>query len=399
MSHPAPRWFSWDRVGLLAACAMAATLTFSRAAFNLFAGLLILSWLLSGRYRLSLNQLAASRPLLLALLLYGWILVSMSYSPASGSTLGREATGYAKLLLLPLIVAFLDSRERVRAFWFAALGSLVFLQVLYLYNTWRPLSWAAGAADGTPGVFDNYIVEGLYLGCLALFSFACAVARLYQRAWSGLAFLALGLVAAYTVGFINPGRGAQLALVASLLLAAVLFAPPGKKAWVGVLSLVILLAVSSQSSVMVERFKVAIKEVATGDTAPSASGGVRLAAWEVGLKVWREHPLLGQAGCADNPVCIQPHNQYVLFLAEQGLVGCLLFALLLIAIARPGLRTGGAYTDRVAAGFAVLFAVHCLFDSGVRVDKQMFPFVIIASGLIAAHLLSGKRGGAQRQIP
>jgi O-antigen ligase len=97
-------------------------------------------------------------------------------------------------------------------------------------------------------------------------------------------------------------------------------------------------------------------------------------------------------GCEGNPVCLQPHSQYVLLLAEQGAVGLLLFLALLGAMVWPALKSEHV-AAKLSAAFACAFAVHSAFDSGLRMGTQMFVFMVMAVALTAAVRLKWPENG------
>jgi O-antigen ligase len=249
-------------------------------------------------------------------------------------------------------------------------------------------------------VFNNYIVEGLSLSVLALTMVAATAVLRKQHRWAAGATLVLAGVALYTVMFLNPGRGAQLALAVGLLV-LVFMLLPAKIRWEGLGAAVLLMgALALQSTVVTQRFELAVNELKTADTHNNTSVGLRINAWRAGLSLWSESPLFGHGagsyqhlmhtqqsqvvgGCEGNPVCLQPHSQYVLLLAEQGIVGLLLFLALLGALVWPAIQSSHV-SAKLSAAFACAFAVHSAFDSGLRMGTQMFVFMVLAVALTAA---------------
>lgn len=390
-------------IGFVAVCGMAVTMTFSRALFNVFALLMVMAWVFTGRFRYLLDEARQSPVMGVCLLLFGWIVLGVLYSPATPDQAWDQAATYGKLLLIPLMASFVDTPQRTRALWLSAVAGLLTLQVAYVADLWVeiPGSLSAKTQIQTIGVFNNYIVEGFSMTVLALTMTSLSALCLKQGQRSRAAMLGLmAAVSVYCVLFLNPGRGAQLALVAGMVVLAFLLIP-GKVRWLGGAVVTIgIVVLTTQSTMMTQRFEVALSEARSADTQKHTSVGLRINAWKAGLSMWQESPLLGRGtgsyqhlmfteksdmvgGCEGNPVCLQPHSQYVLLLAEQGLVGFLLFVGLLGALVWPALKSPHMQA-KLSAAFASAFAVHAAFDSGLRMGTQMFVFMVLAVALATA---------------
>lgn len=386
--------------GTLAVCGMAISMTVSRALFNLFALAMVVAWVMSGRYRQLPNEALKSPLVLVCLLLYGWICIGATYSAAPDALAWDHVATYSKLLLIPLMSSFINTPDRIKAVWIGVSIGLMLLQLSYLADLWMDIPGSLSARTGTIGVFNNHIVEGLSLSTWAL-AMTAATAMLLKQRRSLAAFTALlASVAIYCVMFLNPGRGAQLALVAGMVTLVFLLTPRHVR-WLGTAAAILLIAaVAFQSTMVMQRFELAVHEAKTADTVKQTSVGLRINAWRAGLDLWRESPLIGHGtgsyqhlmqtqksemvgGCEDNPVCLQPHSQYVLLLAEQGAVGLLMFLALLAALVWPAMQSG-LLAAKLSAAFACAFAVHSAFDSGLRMGTQMFVFMVMAVALTAA---------------
>jgi O-antigen ligase len=396
-------------LGTASVCGMAVSMTVSRALFNLFALLMVVAWVASGRFRHLGSEAKQSPVVLLCLLLYGWITIAAAYSAASAALAWDQVATYSKLLLIPLMASFVHTPQRTKALWISLAGGLMLLQGSYLADMWIDIPGSLSAKTGAIGVFNNYIVEGLSLATWALTMTAASAMLLKQRSWAAVATLVLASVAVYCVLFVNPGRGAQLALISGMVVLVFLLMPKRIR-WAGAAAAIVIIgAVALQSSVVTQRFDQALNEAKAADTAKQTSVGLRINAWRAGLSLWSESPLIGHGtgsfqhlmqtqkgemvgGCEGNPVCLQPHSQYVLLLAEQGAVGLLLFLALLGAMVWPALKSEHV-AAKLSAAFACAFAVHSAFDSGLRMGTQMFVFMVMAVALTAAVRLKWPENG------
>ncbi len=387
-------------MGLFAICGMAVSFTFSRALFNVFALLLLLSWLVAGRYAARVGAVVQMPMVVAAVLLYAWMALGLLYSEAPLELARSQVSTHHKLLLIPLVAGFLHTTGNLKKFWLSVLFGLVLLQTAYLGDLWVDIPFSRSAKEGGPGVFNNYIVEGLSLATFCLLAVCASLGFWNERRRLALTCIVLAALAFFSVVFLNPGRGAQLALVAGLLV-LVFFVLPSKLRWSGLLACAVALSLLAwQSDVLKERFKTAVAEAQSADAQAPTSVGLRLNAWKVGVSLWLESPLIGHGpgsyehlmhtqkssamgGCQIVAVCQQPHSQYVLLLVEQGVVGLLLFLGMLGALVWPAFKNPHI-SARFSASFACLFAVHSAFDSGLKMGTQMFIFVVVGTALAAS---------------
>ncbi len=389
-----------NRTGLAAVCVMAVSMTVSRALFNLAALLLVVSWVFSGRFRNLVSEARQSPMVLLCILLYAWIVIGLTYSSAPTPMAWDQVASYSKLLIIPVMASFVTTPQHARALWTSVAVGLLLLQVSYLSDLWIDIPGTHSVRTQSIGVFNNYIVEGLSLTIWALVMVAASALLLNQRNWKLAAALALAGLAFYTVMFLNPGRGAQLAMIASLSLLTVLLLP-AKIRWIGLGCVCLVIgSLAFQSTLVKQRLQQAVTEVKSSETNKATSVGSRINAWRAGLEIWSSSPIVGKGagsykhlmheqqsvmvgGCQNNPVCLQPHSQYVLFMAEQGMVGLMLFMALLGSLVWPAISSTHI-SAKLSAAFACAFAVHSAFDSGLRMGTQMFVFMVLAVALAAA---------------
>jgi O-antigen ligase len=403
-----------DRLGFLACCGMAASFTTSRALFNLFCLLVVAFWILSGRITV-IGQVLRQSPVALAcFLLFIWIALGLAYTTAPMDKAESQVLSYAKILLIPLLVSFLDRHERVKAFAISTFTGLSLLLTAFIADIWIDIPFSRSNATKDIGVFNNYIVEGLSFGVMAIIAFTIAIQALkVRRFYTSIPFACIGILTLYTIFFLNPGRGAQVATIVGMIVVLTL-SSSGRWRWViSVLTLVGLLSIAAQSQLFRDRFGIALKQLQSSSSSIDESTRQRLAAWKVGYDYWRERPVVGHGpgsyrelahadksgrlmSCQHNPTCLQPHSQYVLFLVEQGGVGCILFLILIATLIWPVFSNRSLITI-LAAAFSTLFAAHSTFDSGLRMGTQMFIFIVVGSGLAAA-LRIQKTGQTNDQV-
>jgi O-antigen ligase len=126
---------------------------------------------------------------------------------------------------------------------------------------------------------------------------------------------------------------------------------------------------------------------------------MQLNTWQAGLSAWRALPCMGQGagayrhltyteyaeqmrGCT-SPIYEHPHNQFILVLSEQVVLGLLALVALLLLCARS-FRHENPLLSAFSRSFVLLFAVHSYFDSGLEINTQFFVFIVVMGLLISS---------------
>ena len=320
-------------------------------------------------------------------------------SVSQASNLHAAAHVVARLLTATLFFAgtVLAVRDRRSVIWvlgaMAAAGFLVGAHAVLDYasgvsgagffSTSDQLISRATAGFGQPNQLGGFLV--------VIVPLAAAGALMVRR--GRVAFGTAALVASFGV-YASFSRGALigLAVVPFVFLR-------GWKVWVLGPLLVLVVVVSAPSAVR-ERF---------GTLGSSgAEIGTRTDIWRAAVSIWEQHPLLGvgvggfPVAYAESPIpgklylpntVFQPpphaHNLFLNLLAEQGIVGFLVFAALIVVALRTAIRLRAGPerfmrllgTGLLAALLA--FLVHNLFDV-TMFDSVTGPYVFVLFGLFAA---------------
>lgn len=311
--------------------------------------------LATGRARLPRRALPAFGPLVAAL---G---ISTVHSADIGTSLAGFVRDLQVFVLVPLAVVVLvrDRRDLATVCW-AVLGLGLAEAV---YGIWQAVTGNGASmggqnirAVGTFGALDVMAMSVVVgFAFLVLTAFALTAPRhgaaAVPSALAGIAVMGAALALALS-------RGTWIALGAAAVLTLVLF-----DRWTavkvltccGALMLVLLGAVGGGSQAVVERAKSTVGSVSD----PDQSVDDRYNLWAAAVRIWEDHPVTGVGvknfpayrdtyatielssgsetadpvnGYVRQPL-LSPHNEYLLFLSEQGAVGLAGFAALLAAIA------------------------------------------------------------------
>ncbi len=290
-------------------------------------------------------------PVVIALVpLAAAIVVATLYGPATWSDALRSLFAWRRMLLLPLAAAvFFDAASKR-----LALGVLV---VACLVAT--PISFATFATDVwltgrlAPGVvLHDYAVQG---ATFSLAATVCVAALIRPADFAGdrllgnrLAMAGILVLLVIDVVFVLWGRTGAFAIVLMATATAV-FLVGGTwraKALAGVAVLACGAVILLASPHVRGRIADGIHEIATVDQAEGATRiGARLVYWRNAARMIADHPLLGvgtggfQAGYTpyvrgvpgwQGNTTGDPHNQFIKFQAEQGIIGLAAFLFFIV---------------------------------------------------------------------
>lgn len=361
-------------------------------------------WLLGCVWGTSLRDTrqALSNPLVPpALALFAWIVLATLWSPADGSQIGAALQKYSKFLMVPIFIGMLQDATTRRRCWQAfALAMLFTLTVTWL-NVWFDFPWTRTHNQGfgqDHTVFKDYISQGIMVSFFTLMALHHALGA-PKRSLALLAVCVAGL-AACSVLFLSAGRTGYLALMLSLTVFVLVATAqrPVRLIMAAVAVVAVIAAVFTTSTQLRTRTLVAWQEAQTSSlAAPVTSIGARVEMTRFALTEALEKPLLGH-GTAAYPVlspqhftdpawcsvvCVHPHNQFVFFLFEQGLVGLLLFLWFLAAIARQAWREPVPQRALMLGFLAVLVASNMTHSSFWLSTENHF-FILLSVLLMAA---------------
>jgi O-antigen ligase len=373
---------------------------------NLFVGLALLFWLISGAtsgqiqqgqtWDADLKNPAVSG----ALLLLGWMLLSVLWSHASLQNTLIGVWKYRKLFYVPLMVAlFADAAWRDRAIkaWLAA------AVVLMLYALIRLLPDPIG--DGHMGVHPALPLSTysyISLGFVLIPALTLGLVWML-RAQSATEKSMGALVALLTVAFVvlaQQGRTTYVTLTA-LVIFFVLSQLKSKQKWLAMVTLLMAAASVGLFSTKVQnRLSEVIADSRVEQTTETiSSSGLRIGFWRTTADIVKHNPVLGtgMGTWADeyrkyvvntpntpkiSPLGGNPHQEYLLMASQLGLVGLALF---LVWIARSIFASKQLpMQDRIAAqSLLIVFVVSCFFNATLF-DSATGHFYCIGLGIFFA---------------
>lgn len=330
-----------------------------------------------------------------ALLFFLFVVLACAWSPAPWSMRLSLVDKYAKLLYLPLLaVGFIRLKTRV---WCvnAYLASMSITFVLSLLKKQGIIF--IGQPHDPADLFYNHIITGFmmavasYLACL----FACMTAG-----WRRGLYCILVVLTSYYVLFINTGRTGYL--IYFILMALFLVQ---KCSWrqaccaLGALTISFFLAYQ-YSAVMHRGVNQIISDVhfwQKNEHQLDTSLGVRVQLHHFAESLFRTQPLIGigtggfKYSYMQNPWIPSwirlndPHGQYWMILAEQGLIGVVLYGIFLLSMLFAAFKLNTLRP--LLLGILAAFCVGSLSDTILCFSPLGYLFITL-SALCLGQLMS-----------
>jgi O-antigen ligase len=276
-------------------------------------------------------------------------------------------------------------------------AAMAFTAACTWLNVWFQLPWSQSQNQGwgvTHHVFGDYITQNVMMALFVLLALYRAHAG---RAWVRWAWAAMAALSAVTITHLSDGRTGYV-LLAVAVGVFILTQLKGKTAWLAILAGVLLLGgLLASSDTMRARFDKAIAEAKLHDTDNASSIGHRLYNYKTTPRLVAEKPWLGWGtGAYHTEICHvldqpeqcpsfswHPHNQYLFFAAEHGLVGVGLYLALLGSMAWLALRSKDAQARTLLLGLSALLAVNSLFNSPLWSARESHFFTLMAALLVS----------------
>ncbi len=398
-TFPRVGWHA-NRLARWSAIALGASLPISTALDNILLALIALAWLASAGFQAKWSAIRETRTSHFAMAIVVLGAIGLAYTIAPANDALRSFAKHAVLLAIPVLLSLAwRKRERDLAIKAFAVSMLVVLALSY--------GVAAGIVPSGPTqlikgdaanayVFKLQITHN-YLMAFAVFLYAAyAVAAPRPAARAGWALASLA--ALVNIGVMVQGRTGYLVLL-TLALVVLGHRYGWRGAAVAVFGGAVLVAGAYAGS---STFRLRIDQVGAewakwraGEA--RAAGGVfdRLTFYSHTYRIVEAHPIVGvgtggfaeayRKEIADSKQVVtqNPHSQYLLTLAEQGVVGLALLAGLFYAMWRDARRQAESQDRLVLRALLAAMIVASAFNSTL-IDHVETLFFVWACGIALA---------------
>lgn len=346
-----------------------------------------------------------------ALALFAWVVIAIAWSPASTAGALGFLQKYLKFLLVPMFIALLQDARTRRLCWHAFILALLFTLAVTWLSVWVDIPWTRASQYGRINdhtVFKDHIAQGLMMTVLSVICATTAFVsgRPLVRWFSGVVWL----LAIGSILLLSEGRTGYLAVASATAAFAFVMAFARSRRAVVLTAAGLMIAATMAfafSPVLKQRLTDAWHETQStsqrAEPGEVTSAGARVEMTGFVLQAWREAPMVGH-GTASYPVlaakhftspgwcsvvCPHPHNQFLFFLVEQGVVGLLLFLWFIAAIVREGWRHDPP-RRAFALAFVTALCVASLTHSAFWLSTESHCLILMSALTMAS--LRARRG-------
>lgn len=362
----------------------------------LIAVALVLS-LAAGNYRARWGQLQHMPVVWWATGLYALVLLGTLYTPAPVADIQMHLSKYSKLLWVPVLLSLLPDAQWRRRCLLAFMAAMGFILLSAFANVFWQLPWSR---TQNLGWGQDHTVVGDYITQNIMMTFFVVVAidlgRRALQAWQRTGWWLAALLGGVVVTQLSQGRTGYVLLILAVT-AYIFWSLQGRRRWWTLLGLgaVLVVALASSNTVR-QRVDLAVNEAAASETMEITSIGGRVNFWKHTWELVTEKPLQGWGTGSYHTVwCEQvtkpgwcefgrwhPHNQYLFFWMENGVLGAVLFILLATATAWAA-RSARPQDRAILWAFAAIFAGDSLINSPLFSGRESHFFVLMLIVLYA----------------
>jgi O-antigen ligase len=351
---PQPSSLNLEKFGLFAVCSLAVSVSMGAALVSLSKVLILIAviWRLFFEIRSSsfMRQPLSTWTIWAVFLAVTWMIISFTWTEAPLSDVGPSMLRHVRLIWLAAIFYLLrDNKQALTVLKYVVAGQLFVVASSWLLWLGVPIPWASVQFPPEKGIIFTSTLEQPVMSSLMLlllWFFRDQWPSTWHRAWLWAA-MSLTLL---NVLFIMTGRTGFLVIL--LLLSMIVFWELPKRYRLMVVALPFLLGVTLltlsprfQTRMMEIKRDVSLYQSGNFDT----SQGQRLDFWHQSLRAFIEKPILGHGvgswkmnyvrlgGFQKDPPS-NPHQQYLLWLVEAGLIGFIFLIGIFIALYRDALH-------------------------------------------------------------
>ena len=377
----------WQELTLFAISLLGFCVSLGTATVSIAKALVLLAFLVQismDRSSLSFEIKRMNYTFLWMPLACAWMLSSMVWSEASLPEQWKYFYAHTRFLWLGVIFYLIKTKERG----LIVLKWLIFGQILVVFLSWTMWLGFEIPLTRRPAklgiAFTSYLEQPVMttLAMIALWHLRSYWSMIWSKWFVNLIIVAMGL----NIIFVMSGRSGYLVFVSFLAIQIYNFLP-SKYKWITLLSPPLLIAIFSTISPIFSERIIQIPANIHGfyNHNITTSEGGRLEMWSVIIDGIKKHPLLGSGigslpdvyrtnGGADIHSLSQPHQQYLFWWSEFGLIGLLIMQAFFYALYKDSLHI---VTEAKAAIISVItvFLVMGLFNSpffGVGMGEFFF---------------------------
>lgn len=257
---------------------------------------------------------------------------------------------YSRFLIMLIIIAVIDDKRWQRICWISFLiGVAVTLISTYL-SVFFTLPWSKSQELGlgvNHSIFYDYIAQGIMTSFFAVVALTLTITE--NSIKNKIIWLLILIISIFSITHLLIGRTGQIVCAAALFVVINLALPRKKAFYFSTIFIAFISILIWTSPVISERFRLLVYEINLYQQGVEMTSiGARLSMWKESLLLFWDQPLFGHGtgsyrflteSIFTDPVmckisCVHPHNQFLFFGVEHGIIGVFLYGWLLLSIFR-----------------------------------------------------------------
>lgn len=334
-------------------------------------------------------------PMHLLLALYALVIVGIFYTSAPWSWVQVNLGKYSKFLyaLMLWLILHKHPKWQNRAMSAFAVGMLYVLGATWI-SEWVQLPWLKEKYLGW-AVAGDHITQNVMMSFFVVY----ALTKVERRNRFSVNFFwgMVALLGALSVTHLSTGRTGLILLFVALLVGSGFKFGADRIKWIafGVVSLGVL--VFSTSDSMQSRFSLAWQEWQHADVDVFSNIGHRLYNYKITPALIRESPVYGHGtGAFHTEICRfvskpewcptfswHPHNQFLMFGADHGAIGVLLYFAFIASLFWMALRSSRPVARIWLASLTAVLLVDSMFNSPMFSSYESHFFLYMMALLVA----------------
>ncbi|MFN9727380.1 O-antigen ligase family protein [Acidovorax sp.] len=364
---------------------------------------LVLLWLVAGNLRERWLAVQANPVAWGALCLYGLMLLGALYSPARWDEIGLHLTKYLKLPFAVVLMSIISTDKLQQRCLDAFVWAMGFVLACTWLNVWWDLPWSKTHNQGwnvTHHVFGDYITQNIMMAFMVL----VALVRMLHASmpWRRAGWAVVSILAGVSITHLSEGRTGYL-LLCIVLVVFVFSALRGRNRWIAaILGACLTAGILVSSDLVRERVLLAYTEVQRSGQEQATSVGNRMYLYQITPELIAEKPLIGHGtGAYHSEICRfvdipqgchgwinwHPHNQYLYFAADHGLLGFAAYVFMLLSMVWLARRAASPETRVLLIGLAALLAVNSMTNSPLWSARESHFFTYMMA-LLSCRILA-----------
>lgn len=312
---------------------------------------------------------------------------------------------YSRFLIMLIIIAVIDDKKWQRICWISFLiGVAVTLISTYL-SVFFILPWSKSQELGlgvNHSIFYDYIAQGIMTSFFAVVALTLTITE--NSIKNKIIWLLILIISIFSITHLLIGRTGQIVCAAALFVVINLALPRKKAFYFSSILIAFISILIWTSPVISERFRLLVYEIYLYQQGVEMTSiGARLSMWKASLLLFWDQPLFGhgtgsyrfltESIFTDSVMCkiscVHPHNQFLFFGVEHGIVGVFLYGWLLFAI----FRIANAVDHRnklILYGLLAIISIDSFINSPFWISSERNFYITILALCMTSFYLNRK---------